>query len=341
MRTLVTVLAVLSCAILPLSARADDGMTMPSSMNEFVNWHLDRGACGSWVETGVTKKMWVGVPEGLKYTNTNMMWYEPETEQLFHSHHMVTDDGRVISTGSGLMAWDAASNAPMGSGSGFDQGKPYHGTSVLKGMKGDTIVWEYTEHAQGVTTTYTNSVEYTGSNTRTNSVREGVDGTPWVSTAVRANPGGDLMKATRLVGTWDYKLPDGRTMRRVISWLADRRVLKQERTIVGGTKEAMDLYLMYWDPVKDHIACLYLDDHGTVIHGKVDSVTDRNGAVTIVSSHEGSRFGDLTMSTQMTQVVTDGTLTTSFQDMSLDGIRHGLSWSEEANVNNRVKPESN
>ena len=338
MRPIMTMLAILCCTILPLSARADDGMSMPSSMNEFVNWHLDRGACGTWVETGVTKKMWVGVPAGLKYTNTNMMWYEPETEQLFHSHHMVTDDGRVISTGSGLMAWDAASNAPMGSGSGFDQGKPYHGTSVLKGMKGDTIVWEYTEHAQGVTTTYTNSVEYTGSNTRTNSVREGVDGTPWVSTAVRANPGGDLMKATGLVGTWDAVMPDGSTLRTVISWLADKRVLKQESFIVGETDDSMDLYLMYWDPVNDHIATIYLDNHGTVIHGKVDSITDRNGEVTIVSSHEGSRFGDLTMSTQMTRVVTDRTLTTSFQGMSLDGIRHGLSWSEDAMVSNRVTP---
>ena len=335
------IVTVLSCTLFSTSTRAEDAMSMPSSMNEFVNWHLDRGACGTWIERGVTEKMWVGIPAGLTYTNTNIMWYEPDTEQLFHSHHMVTDDGRVISTGSGLMYWDAKQNAPIGSGSGYDMGKPYNGTSTLKGMSDDTIVWEYTEHSQGETTTYTNSVEYTGVNTRTNSVREGTDGTPWVSTSVRANPGGDLMKTTRLVGTWDYAMPDGKTMRRVISWMADKRVLKQERTIVGETEESMDLYLMYWDPVNDHIATLYLDDHGTVIHGKVDSITTRGGEVTIISSHEGSRFGDLTMSTQMTQVVNDRTLTTSFQGMSLDGVRHGLSWSEEASVNTLVTPDRN
>lgn len=334
---LTTVVVLFGTAVtLPAHAHADDHASLPASMTEFVNWHLDRGACGTWIESGVTKKMWVGVPAGLEYTNTNIMWYEPDTEQLFHSHHMVTEDGRVISTGAGAMSWDAERNVAVGSGSGYDLGKPYHGTSILKSMGPDTIVWEYTEHAQGETTTYTNAVQYGARNTRTNAVRVGVDGEPWISTAVRANPGGDLMATTRLAGTWDTTLPDGRTMRRVITWLADKRVLKQERTILGETDESMDLYLMYWDPVNDHIATLYLDDHGTVIHGKVDSIVTKDGVVTIVSSHEGSRFGDLTMSTRMTQVVTDRTLTTSFQGMALDGVRHGLSWSEEASVNDRV-----
>ena len=43
----------------------------------------------------------------------------------------------------------------------------------------------------------------------------------------------------------------------------------------------------------------------------------------------------------MTQVVTDKTLTTTFQGMSLDGVRHGLSWSEDASVNDRVSSADN
>ncbi len=50
-------------------------------------------------------------------------------------------------------------------------------------------------------------------------------------------------------------------------------------------------------PVHDHIATLYMDAHGAVIHGKVDSITREGDAVTLVASHEGSRFGGLTMST--------------------------------------------
>ena len=36
------------------------------------------------------------------------------------------------------------------------------------------------------------------------------------------------------------------------------------------------------------------------------------------------------------QVVTDKTVTTTFQGMALDGMRHPLSWSEGTQVSNRV-----
>ena len=338
MRSLTTAVAAIICLLFAPATRADDTLSMPASMNQFVNWYLDHGACGTWIETGVTEAMWTGVPAGVRYTGTINMWYEPATGQLLRSHHWVTDDGRVLSTGSSLMYWDATKGAPVGSGSGYDQGKPYHGTSVLKGMNADTVVWEYTEQSGDTTRTYTVSDRYTGTNTCTSTVQEGKDGTPWTTTSVRANPGGDLMKATRMVGTWDQTLPDGRTIRREISWVADKRVLKQERTILGESGESIDFYLMFWDPVQNHIATLYLDGHGTVINGKVDSITERDGTVTIVSSHEGIRYGDLTMSTRMTQVVDDTTLTTTFQGMSLNDIRHDLSWSDKASVNTRVDP---
>ena len=74
-----------------------------------------------------------------------------------------------------------------------------------------------------------------------------------------------------------------------------------------------------------------------MIHGKVDSLTRDGDVVTIVSSHEGSRFNGLTMSTQLTQVIDGDTLTGTFQGMSLDGIRHKLNWSETPQVSKRVK----
>ena len=39
-------------------------------------------------------------------------------------------------------------------------------------------------------------------------------------------------------------------------------------------------------------------------------------------------------STEATQVITDKSITTSFKDMSLDGIRHPMSWSETAESSN-------
>ena len=94
--------------------------------------------------------------------------------------------------------------------------------------------------------------------------------------------------------------------------------------------------MWYWDPSYDHIATLYLDAHGSVIHGKVESMVRDGDAVTIVASHEGSRFGDLTMSTQATQVVTEEMISTTFKDMSLDGVRHQMSWSEGVQTIKRI-----
>ena len=323
--------------IMPNTASAQT-LTMPKSMNEFVNWHLDHGVTGTWVNAGVTKDMWVGIPAGLPYTSTNTMVYSPEAETLYNSQQMVTDDGRIMSTGVGLMYWDDELKAPMACSSGFDMGKPYTGTSVLKGMDGDTIHWEYTEKSQGKTTTYTNVMKYTGPNTRIQTVTAGANGEPWVTNSLRANPGGKLLKTTNLVGTWQEDMPDGSAWQTRISWIADGHALKQEGIYIGkdGKKMETDLYLMYWDPVNDHISTMYLDQHGTVIHGKVDSITTDGGKGTIVSSHEGTRFGGLTMSTQMTRVVTDKTLTTTFQGMALNGKRHELNWSGEISVRNRV-----
>ena len=339
-----TLSLVAACSIMLLAPAAmtqsacAQTMAMPKSMDEFVNWHLDRGVTGTWVHDGVTKDMWVGIPAGIPYTSTNTMIYSPESQTLYHSHRMMTEDGRTISSGVGLMYWSDELNTPMVCSSGFDMGKPYTGTSALQGMDDDTISWEYTEVSQGKTTTYSNVIEYTGPNTRTQTVTAGASAEPWTTHSVRANPGGEQMKTTNLVGTWKNEMPDGSTVLRKISWIADGHVLKQRRihTRNDGTSIETDLYLMYWDSTNDHIATMYLDEHGTVIHGKVDSITTDGDAVTVVSSHEGSRYGGLTMSTQMTQVVTDSTLTTTFQDMSLNGMRHGLSWSENASVSTRV-----
>ena len=312
---------------------------LPGSMHEFVNWHLDRGACGTWTNTGVTEDMWVGIPAGIEMTNTQTTWYDVPSGELFNSHRMVTADGTVISTGTNVMTWDADRKTVVSAGSGFDMGKPYHGTSVLTGMTADSLTWEYTEMSQGKTTVYENVVTFTGPNTRTNSVRVKGGGDPWTSEMTRTNPAKAMLADTGLVGNWDQSNPDGSIYRQAVSWIGDGHVLKFEGMVKqpGGEWRNDNVFLWFWDPAYDHVSTLFLDQHGTVIHGKVDSLTRDGDVVTIVSSHEGSRFNGLTMSTQLTQVIDGDTLTGTFQGMSLDGIRHGLNWSETPQVSKRAK----
>ena len=118
----------------------------------------------------------------------------------------------------------------------------------------------------------------------------------------------------------------------------DGHVLKYEGMSGNsdGEWKSDSLFIWYWDPVHDHIAALFLDYHGAVIHGKVDSIRKEGDSVTIVSSYEGSRFGGITMSTQMTQVIDANTISTSFQGMALDGMRYKLNWSEGTQTTKRV-----
>ena len=39
------------------TATSTEAAALPGSMNEFVNWNLDRGVCGTWSDTGVTEAM--------------------------------------------------------------------------------------------------------------------------------------------------------------------------------------------------------------------------------------------------------------------------------------------
>ena len=336
-------LFILACPVVVEAASSAEtagrDAAMPESMGEFVNWQLDHGACGSWTESGVTQDLWVGIPAGLPYTATETMRYSPDTEQLLVSHHMITSEGRVLSTGADIICWDAARMAPVKSYSGFDSGKPFNGTSILKKMSGDMLVWEYTERSQGKSTVYEQSTEYAATNIRRTSVSlASGEGKPWISRAVRSNPGGDLLKITSLAGTWKESNPGSENEIREINWIAGKHALRQHRILIkdDGSRVTLDLYLMYWDPVHDHIATLYLDGQGTMIQGFVVAVTEEKGVVTVVSSHEGSRFGGLMMSTYMTQVIRESTLTTTFQGMALDGKRHEPSWSESTGVAMRV-----
>ena len=55
------VIGMIAVSSLALSATATAVSTevaaLPGSMNEFVNWNLDRGVCGTWSDTGVTEAM--------------------------------------------------------------------------------------------------------------------------------------------------------------------------------------------------------------------------------------------------------------------------------------------
>ena len=315
--------------------------SLPASMEDFVNWNLDRGVCGQWQTSGVTKDMWVGVPSGLEYTHTMTTRFDVDTGRIVDHGQMQAEDGTIISTGSGVMTWDKERGTVVGTFSGFDMGQPFHGSSVLISASVDTLTWEYTEMSRGETTTYVQRTKYTGRNSRENSYQvKGSSQEPWVTVDLRMKPTKAMLVEAGLPGTWASTNPDGSQSKTVVSWAAGEHVLKYERFDRPGPESEWansSLFVWYWDAHHDHIATIYLDDHGTVIHGSVESISKSGDTVTIISNHEGNRYHDLTMSTQAKQVVTPNSITNSWTGMSLNGQRHELSWSEDSYITNRAE----
>ena len=97
---------------------------------------------------------------------------------------MSTEEGHVISAGASITYYDTNLNKILKSTSGFDMGKPYHGTSVLLSRDEKSESWEYTEHSQGQTTTYAGTTRMINKDTMENSVRR-KDGTGVTDTGTR------------------------------------------------------------------------------------------------------------------------------------------------------------
>lgn len=305
-------------------------MAMPASMNDLLNWYLDSGRLGDWTTSGVTEAMWVGIPAGLKYTETGSVRISSDGTRILTTYMMMTEDGRVISTGSGSTSWDAEAGAPVTANSGFDMGKPYHGTSKLVGMTPDTLFWEYTEASRGETTTYRNSEQMVDPGTVRTSVRKAEDGAkPWVTERTRMNHL-EAHGLDALVGQWIMEMPDGSTMRTSTTFAAGRTVLvsRTGKLRADGTRVDESLSLMHWDPVRREVVSSYYGANGSVFDAVVVSAERSGDTVTIVSLYSGVSSTGSSMSGVLTRAVTGDSMTTTFSETAMNGAKHDFMWSD-------------
>lgn len=155
-----------------------------SIWDDYVHDYEASGMFGRWISEDVTENMWVGIPEGLKYTQVSENMLSPDGTRIIDSYIMSTEEGHVISAGASITYYDTNLNKILKSTSGFDMGKPYHGTSVLLSRDENSESWEYTEHSQGQTTTYAGITRMINNDTMENSVRR-KDGTGVTDTGIR------------------------------------------------------------------------------------------------------------------------------------------------------------
>ena len=142
-------------------------LKLSKSWKEYVSMKRKQKAFGIWSYTGKTTDFWEGIPAGLEYTHTGTTQMSADGSKILVSHVMETNDGTILSTGSGMETWDAKRKKIFSSHAGFDGGKLYNGPSELIGISETGEKWKYTETIGGKTYEVITTRKYEGPNKMT------------------------------------------------------------------------------------------------------------------------------------------------------------------------------
>ena len=148
----------------------------PSSWNQYLNSVVESGDLGTWRASGVTKDLWVGIPAGIRYVSNDTTDISHDKKKLLIAHEIISEDGKMLSIGSGFVGWDPAAKRIYSFYSGYDGGKPFWGPRELVGFSSEGEVWKYTATSRG--DTYETLIVYkrTSNNSRVDIVKR-TDGT--------------------------------------------------------------------------------------------------------------------------------------------------------------------
>ena len=168
-----------ACTLSQSNAIAQDeipNLKKPSSWKQYLDTVVESGDLGTWTATGVTKDLWVGIPAGIRYVSNETIDISHDKKKLLMAHEYITEDGKMLSIGSGFVGWDPVAKRIYSFYSGYDGGKPYCGRSELVGFSSEGEVWNYTETSRGATYETLQVSKRTNKNSRTNITKK-TDGT--------------------------------------------------------------------------------------------------------------------------------------------------------------------
>ena len=239
---------------------------------------------------------------------------------IVENHTWRTSDGRVLSTGTGVIYWDAESGTLKSSYSGFDTGKPFTGESTLLGIDFTTGTerWKYVEVSRGKTTEYLIINKRISTNHRTQEFRR-VDGTGAnKSDYKRANPLEGVLARHDILGTWESTRPDGsRGVTTHGRSLDGRAVFSSTRNVkADGTEEHVGSRAMWWDAERKTVRILGLNSRGGSFSGEMISLTTEGDSTTMVVRFRGTNENGVPMAGTSTQVLTGDTIVSTFSDFS-------------------------
>ena len=148
----------------------------PSSWEQYLDSVVESGDIGTWRTTGVTKDLWVGIPAGVRFVSNETTDISHDKKKVLIAHEMITEDGKMLSIGSGFIGWDPVEKRIYSFYSGYDGGKPFWGPRELVGFNSGGEVWKYTETSRGETYETQLTSKRISKNSRTNITKK-TDGT--------------------------------------------------------------------------------------------------------------------------------------------------------------------
>ena len=148
----------------------------PSSWNQYLDSVVESGDLGTWRASGITKDLWVGIPAGIRYVSNETKDISHDKKKLLMAHEYISEDGKMLSIGSGFVGWDPVAKRIYSFYSGYDGGKPFWGPRELVGFSSKGEVWKYTETSRGATYETLQVSKRTNKNSRTNITKK-TDGT--------------------------------------------------------------------------------------------------------------------------------------------------------------------
>ena len=315
----------------------------PASWEEWRDYRQRGGDLGSWVAKGKTEAIWEGIPAGLEYQETTTWEIINGGGRIRRSHQMVTEDGTIISVGSGNTCWDKESGTVRTLYAGYDMGKPFTGHNTLIGYDklSGAVRWKYTETSHGKTTDYLIDVTLTSRNTGASSVRKSAGGDPWNSTLTRVNPLVALTSRFNLVGTWQRDLPDG--SRHVMAYtlaLDGRALFRQDRQIKpDGSVEQIAAGAMWWNAARGKVCTHFLNSYGSSFMGEMVSFTSDGDTATQVLRARGSTGAGVGVSGTVTRVLKGDTLEFHYVDVTRQDQTSPVDTSESSTTFTRVKDD--
>ena len=303
-----------------VEATASEEGTLPESWEQYVRHVTGGNDLGTWIATGKTEGIFEGVPAGLDFTILEESRLGDAGNTILRTGTWRASDGRILSTGTGVIYWDAESGTLKAAYSGFDTGKPFTGESTLLGIDfvTGTERWKYVETTRGKTTEYLRVKQRINTNQQVNKFRK-ADGTGANQFEFkRVNPLEGVLARYDILGTWESTRPDG--SRRVTTHrraLDGRAVFSGTKNVkADGTEEHVGSRAMWWDAERKTVRIHFLSSRGGSFMGEMISLTTEGDSITMVVRFRGTNENGVPMAGTSTRVLTGDTMVRSSSDFS-------------------------